>query len=331
VGAVNPDPGDEIITTPITDIGTIIPIVQQNAIPIFADLDPRTYTLDPPSVAARVTAHTRAIIAVHLFGNPCDMDALLEIARPRGIAVIEDCAQAYLAEDKGRRVGALGTLGCFSLQQSKHMTTGDGGMTLTDDEALHQRMWLFSDKGFRRKAYGPRAYASLAPCYRMNEQTAAVGLPQLKRVRARVEKRMALGARLSEIVREIGGVSPAPVTPGGEHSCWGYPLGVHDWDVADFSKALEAEGVSTMPGYIGRPIYICAECCAAKKTYGDSHFPYDSPYNNRAIEYTDAMCPNAARMLARMTRLGFDESFEFSDIEDMGRAIAKVARLLPKP
>jgi dTDP-4-amino-4,6-dideoxygalactose transaminase len=329
VGALDPNPGDEIITAPVTDLGSVVPILLQNAIPIFADID-RTYNMDPADVEAKITPRTRAIIAVHLFGNACRIDEIAEIAKRHNLMLIEDCSQAHATKYKGKFLGTWGDIACFSLQQSKHLTTGDGGMTLTNHEAHHKRMWLFSDKGFQRKPFGPRAYAFLAPCYRMNEETAAVGLPQVRRVRARVEKRAALGQRLSEIVREIPGVSPAPITPGSEHAYWGYPLGVNDWDAADFSKALEAEGISAMAGYIGHPIYMCAECCVAKKTYGNSHFPYDSPYNRRRIEYTEAMCPNTTRTLAHMTRLVFDESYEFSDIEDMGRGIAKVARLLPR-
>jgi perosamine synthetase len=329
VGAVDPNPGDEIITTPITDLGTVVPILLQNAIPIFADID-STYNLDPADVERKITPRTRAIIAVHLFGNACRIDEIAEIARRRKLVLIEDCSQAHATKYKGKFLGTWGDIACFSMQQSKHLTTGDGGMTLTDNEAFHMRMWLFSDKGFVRTRLGPRAYEFLAPCYRMNEQTAAIGLPQLKRVRARVEKRMALGRRLNEIVKEIPGVSPAPCTPGSEHSYWGYALGIRDWDAAVFAQALDAEGIPSMPGYIGRPIYMCAECCVAKKTYGDSHFPFESPYAGRPVEYTDEMCPNTTRALAHMTKLFFDENYELSDIEDLGRGIAKVARLLPK-
>ncbi|MHC4712026.1 MAG: DegT/DnrJ/EryC1/StrS family aminotransferase [Planctomycetota bacterium] len=329
VGALDPDPGDEIITAPITDLGSVVPILLQNCIPVFADVDD-TYNMDPADVEAKITPRTRAIIAVHLFGSACRIDRLREIAQEHSLMLIEDCSQAHATRYKGRYLGTWGDVGCFSLQQSKHMTTGDGGMTITNDEALYRRMWLFSDKGFIRKLIGARSYEFLAPCYRMNEETAAVGLPQVKRVRARVEKRMELGNRLTELLRGISGVSPAPVTPGSEHSYWAYPLGVHDWDAATFAEALRAEGIWGKAGYIGRPIFMCAEACVSKKTYGDSRFPYDSPYASREIEYTDQMCPNVYRMLNQMVTVGFDESYEISDIEDMARGIDKVARLLPK-
>jgi perosamine synthetase len=329
VGALDPDPGDEIITAPITDLGSVVPILLQNCIPIFADVDD-TYNMDPSDVKAKITPRTRAIIAVHLFGGACRIDRLREIAQEHGLMLIEDCSQAHATKYKGRYLGTWGDVGCFSLQQSKHMTTGDGGMTITNDEALHRRMWLFSDKGFIRKLIGARSYEFLAPCYRMNEETAAVGLPQVKRVRDRVEKRMRLGNRLSELIRGVSGVSPAPVTPGSEHSYWAYPLGVHDWPAETFADALRAEGIPGKAGYIGRPIFMCAEACVSRKTYGESGFPFDSPYASREIEYTEDMCPNVYRMLNHMVAVGFDESYGMSDIEDMARGINKVARLLPK-
>ncbi len=329
VGAVNPNPGDEFITAPITDLGTVVPILLQNAIPIFADVD-STYNMDPEDVERKITPRTRAIIAVHLFGNACRIDEMAEIARKHNLILIEDCSQAHATKYKGRYLGTWGDISCFSLQGSKHVTTGDGGMALTNNEAFHRHMWLFCDKGYARGKLGPRAYEFLAPCYRMNEETAAIGLPQLKRVRALVEKRMALGRKLDELLKGIPGITPAPITPGSEHSYWGYALGIHDWNAETFSDALSAEGIPSSPGYIGRPIFMCAECCVAKRTYGDSHFPFDSSYAGRKVEYTEDMCPNVSRALSHMTRLYFHEGYGFSDIEDIARGIAKVARLLPR-
>lgn len=162
LGAINLGPGDEVITAPISDIGTVIPILAQNAIPVFADVDPETYNIDPSDVKRKMTEATKAIIPIHLFGQPCDMDPIMEIAEKHDLYVAEDCAQAYLAEHKGRMVGTIGHLGCFSLQQSKHMTAGDGGITVTDDDQLAHRAELFADKGWDRSIKGPypRKYAS---------------------------------------------------------------------------------------------------------------------------------------------------------------------------
>ncbi len=179
LGALDLEPGSEVITAPITDAGTIVPIVYQNAIPVFADVDDGC-TMDPRDIERCITDRTRAILVVHLFGNACDMDAVMEIARSRGLFVIEDCSQAHRTRYRGRLLGTIGDVAAFSLQQSKHMTTGDGGMTVTARDDLAQRMTLFSDKGWTRKpGWGRRTYAFLAPNYRMTELQGAVGLAQL--------------------------------------------------------------------------------------------------------------------------------------------------------
>ena len=329
VGAVDPNPGDEIITAPITDLGSVVPILLQNAVPVFADTDD-SYNMDPADVERKITSRTRAIIAVHLFGNACDMDALADIADRHGVMLIEDCSQAHVTKYRGRFLGTIGQIGCFSLQQSKHLTTGDGGMTITDDEALWERMQLFADKGYQRRGYGPRAYAFLAPCYRMNEQTAAVGIPQLDRVRDRVTRRMSLGRQLTAALQDVPGLLPAPVTDGSEHSYWSYPIRVVDWQAATFARALSAEGVPAGAAYIGNPIFVCAECCASKITYGDSQFPFGSPYTDRDIEYDASLCPTAQDALDHMVTVGLHEGYSESDVRDMAEAIAKVARLLPR-
>ncbi|MFH1572255.1 MAG: DegT/DnrJ/EryC1/StrS family aminotransferase, partial [Gemmatimonadota bacterium] len=150
VGTLDPEPGDEIITAPISDLGSVSPILQQNAIPIFADIEPATFNMDPEDTEKKITPRTKAIMVVHLFGNGCDMDAFTDISRRHGIPLIEDCSQAHATRYKGRYLGTFGELAAYSLQQSKHMTTGDGGMTTTSDEALWERLRFFVDKGFQR-------------------------------------------------------------------------------------------------------------------------------------------------------------------------------------
>jgi dTDP-4-amino-4,6-dideoxygalactose transaminase len=136
IAALDHEPGDEIVTTPITDMGAIAPMLYQGAIPIFADVDPDTYNVTAATIAPRITQHTRAIMVTHLFGNPCDMEPIMALAVRHGLPVIEDCSQAFLSEYRGRRVGTMGRIGCFSLQQGKHMTCGEGGLAITDDPAL---------------------------------------------------------------------------------------------------------------------------------------------------------------------------------------------------
>lgn len=147
VAAVDPAPGDEVIVPPISDMGTVLPVIAQNAVPVFADLDPATGCLDPADVRRRITSGTRAIIVVHLFGRAARVRELREIADEAGVMLIEDCAQAFLSResDSGPLVGTIGHVGCFSFQQTKHITTGDGGIVVTNDQDLARSMSLFSD------------------------------------------------------------------------------------------------------------------------------------------------------------------------------------------
>lgn len=322
LGALNLNPGDEVITAPITDMGTIIPILYQNAIPVFADID-STYNMDPAEVERRITARTRAIIVVHVFGNPCNMDAMAEIARRHSIPLIEDCAQAHLAEYKGRYVGTIGDFGCFSFQQSKQMTTGDGGMTITSSKASYDRMKLFADKGWARKGWGARAYLFHAPNYRMTELVGAVGLAQLKKVKWVIEKRREVGEYLSELLAGIEGVVPAPVTEGAKHSYWLYPLQVNGVDSDSFATGMIQEKVWVSPGYIGKPIYLCSESLAAKKTYGESQCPFTCSGATATYEYKEGLCPRAEAMLKQLICIPIDESWQRDDVERVAAIVSQ--------
>jgi dTDP-4-amino-4,6-dideoxygalactose transaminase/predicted dehydrogenase len=314
LGALDLNPGSEIITAPITDLGTVIPILSQNCIPVFADID-HTFNMDPEDVERKITPQTKAILIVHLFGNPCDMDAMVDIAKRHGLPLIEDCSQAHMTEYKGRYVGTIGDIGCFSFQQSKHMTTGDGGMTITANRSYYERMKLFADKGYARKGYGSRAYLFHAPNYRMTELVGAVGLAQLKKVRAVVDKRHELGEFMSKALSSIPGVTPAPCTPGGHHSYWMYPIGVHGVDINRLAEDLRANKVYTLPGYTGKPIYLCSESLTAKKTYGDSQWPFTGPWVAKNYEYNEGLCPRAEKDLGELLVLPWDESWTKEDVE----------------
>ncbi|MGI6207871.1 MAG: DegT/DnrJ/EryC1/StrS family aminotransferase [Anaerolineae bacterium] len=326
VGTIDPEPGDEIITGPITDAGSIVPILFQNAIPIFADIN-SDYCMDPEDVERKITPRTKAIMAIHLFGNPCDMDAMVDIARRHNLFLIEDCSQAHVTEYKGRLLGTFGDIAAFSLQQSKHMTTGDGGITITNRDDLAGRMAGFRDKGWaRRPGWGPRTYMFLAPNYRMTELQGAVGLAQLPKVKGVVARRNQLGDYLTSLIQDIPGLDPAPVTEGGKHSYWLYPMRVRGVAAEDFARALTAEGVPAGAGYIGQPIFLCMEALANKKTFGSSGHPLDGCHGGRQIEYTAGMTPRAEEELQHMVTLSLNENYTEGDIEDMAGAIRKVAQ-----
>ncbi|MBS7617928.1 DegT/DnrJ/EryC1/StrS family aminotransferase [Candidatus Bathyarchaeota archaeon] len=326
-GAAGLGPGMEVLTSPITDAGTIIAILGQNAIPVFADIDPDTYNMLPEDVERRISDKTKAIIVVHLFGLPADMDLIMELAEEKGLIVIEDCAQAYLAEYKGRLVGAIGDLGCFSLQQSKHMFTGDGGITVTNDEKLARKARLFMDKGWDRSLGLPRAYVMLGFNYRMTELQGAVARAQLKKVKWVVERRRAVAGSLTKRLSEIEGVSPPKVPKGYKHSYWLYPLKVElsmfSASLSDIAKAITAEGIPTGTGYIGKPIYM-APLFVEKRGYGASKCPWICPLYGKNINYGEGLCPKAEETLNTLLTLPCNEYFTEEDVEDIAKAVEKV-------
>ena len=330
LGALDLEPGDEVITAPITDGGSVVPIVYQNAIPVFADIG-GGYTIDPEDVRRKITPRTRAIMAVHLFGNPCDMDALVRIAREAGVFLLEDCSQAHLTELGGRLLGTIGDLGAFSLQQSKHMTTGEGGLTITSRDDLARRMRLFTDKGWTREpGWGARVYEFLAPNYRMTELQGAVGLAQLDKVRSVVERRHALGTRLRERLEAFEGVVLPEIPEGGRPSYWLFAFETTLTSAVEFARELGEEGIPAGGGYIGEPIFICMDALAGKKTFGTSGHPFNGAFGHEPVEYTRGMCPRTEEVLSRMVTVGINENFSESDIDDVATGVERVARRLGK-
>ena len=192
VAAAGIGPGDEVITSPITDIGTVIGTLYQQAVPVFADLGRNTYNLDPDDVAKRITPKTKAIIAVHLGGNPCDMDALKSLADRNGLVLIEDCAQAWGAHYRGKPIGTVGHIACFSLQDSKQVTCGDGGVVASSHERFGPLLQRFGDKGYDRQT-GTGFLDVFATNYRMSEPQAAVAAAQLGRLEKIASKAHVLG------------------------------------------------------------------------------------------------------------------------------------------
>lgn len=328
VGALDLEPGDEVITTPVTDFGTVIPILMQNGIPVFADIEPETWCLDPADVARKITPRTRAIIAVHLFGQPADLDPLLALAHEHGLVLIEDCSQAYGTRYKGRPTGVQGHIGCYSLQQSKHLSAGDGGLTVTDDEALARRMRLFSDKGWPRGAGEPRTHLFLAPNYRMSELQGAVALAQLRKVDGVITARREAAARLDACLSDLPGLRPPRAREGDRVTYWLYPVhydaAVLGVGVAEFCRALAAEGIPAAPGYVA-PVYH-TPVLRELRTYGTSGFPFNSPYTTRTgAEYGEALCPVAEAMTERMCRMPICETLTDADVRDIDAALTKVA------
>ena len=216
-------PGDEVITTPFSFIASANCVLYAGATPRFADINPETYTLDPASVEAQITPATKAIIPVHLFGHPCDMDALAAIADRYGLAIIEDACQAHGAAWGGRPVGSWGTA-CYSFYPTKNMTTGEGGMITTDDAALAERMRVLREHGMRVRY----VHETLGYNFRMTDLQAAIGIVQLTRVDAWNAQRRQNAGYLSRHLAGMPGVTPPIVREEATHVFHQYTVSLTD-------------------------------------------------------------------------------------------------------
>ena len=289
-----------------TFIASATPVLHQRATPVFADIDERTYCISPESVAERITERTKAIIAVHLNGHPADMDALLALAEPRGIVVIEDAAQAHGALYKGRKVGTIGRAGCFSFWEDKIMTTGgEGGAVITDDDALAERMRRIRHHG-EGPVEGERAYyhLELGYNYRMTSMQAATGLVQLRKLDGYIEARRRNAAYLSERLGEIDGIEAPFVAEYAVHSYYKYigrlrpETGI---DIARFVQAVAAEGV---------PI--------------SRRYPTPLPQQPVFRGLEAGACPAAERLAGELFTLLVHPTVETVDLDDVVEAIRKV-------
>lgn len=248
------DWGDEVITTPYTFIATANSCLLVGAIPRFADLLPDTWNLDPACVEALITPRTKAIMPVHLGGEPADMDAIMDIARRHNLIVIEDACQAHGATWKGRKVGAIGDMGCFSFQASKNITGGEGGMILTRSESWAEKCWSVTNVG--RQRHGAfYQHIGLASNYRLSEWAGAVLSAQLTRMEAQTARRAENAAYLAELLSEVEGI--APVRGDARTTLNAYHLFKAMYDpeafggrsASDFAAAMRAEGVPVSTGY----------------------------------------------------------------------------------
>ena len=253
--AAQVDWGDEVITTPYTFIATPGSCLLVGATPRFVDILPDSWNLDPSQIEDAITPRTRAIVPVHLGGEPADMDAVTEIARTHGLLVIEDACQAHGAIWKGRKVGAIGEMGCFSFQASKNITGGEGGMILTNEQEWAEKCWSVSNVGRQRHGEWYQ-HVRLASNYRLSEWAGSVLRVQLARLDQQTEKRAENAAYLAEAMSEIEGLEPVRgdprLTRNAYHlfKIWYQPERFGGRSNREFGKAMQAEGIPMSAGYL---------------------------------------------------------------------------------
>jgi perosamine synthetase len=329
IAAVDPEPGQEIITTSVTDMGALSPILYQGAIPVFADVDPETGNVTAASIAERLSDRTAAIIATHLFGNPCDIAAIQALGAANDIPVIEDCAQAFLSRRAGKLVGTIGAIGAFSSQQGKHMTTGEGGMIVSDDTAFSRRIRMFVNKAWPYGEDNPD-HEFLALNSRMSELQGAVANAQLDKLEAGVAQRIAMADQLTAALASVPGVTPTPVRAGDVATWWKYPLLVDSAVIPGGPRALAAElklgGIASAPRYIQKPAFSC-RVFTEQRTFGESRWPFTLA-RPEAVDYSPEGFTGTFEFLDNVLVLPWNERYEAQHVELLGAAIRDAAAQL---
>jgi perosamine synthetase len=330
IAAIDPEPGEEIVTSPITDMGALTPILYQGAIPVFAEVDPRTYNITARTIEPCLSDRTRAIVVTHLFGNPCDMNEIMDLADSRGIPVIEDCAQAFLARHHNRLVGTIGNIGCFSLQQGKHITTGEGGLVATNDDVLARWMFLFINKAWGYGDPDPDHYF-LALNYRMSELQGAVGVGQLPKLASAVQKRISCAKTLDQKLLGVPGIGTPYVSAGSVHTYWKYCLRVDGQVIPGGAVALatrlKTRQLGCAPRYIQKPAFSC-QIFKNQKTFGKSRFPFTLA-RPEATDYDPSRFPLTLEALEGVLVLPWNENYNEKHLQYISNSIHEsVAELL---
>jgi len=314
-------PGDEVILPPYTFIATASVVVEANCVPVFVDIDPATYNLNPEEVEGAITPRTKAIIPVHFAGQACNMDALMEIANKNDLKVIEDACHAHGGEYKGKKLGSIGHAGCFSFQSSKNLTSGEGGIVVTDDENLYHMMASLRNVG---RVEGGQWYEHhyLGCNYRMTQLQIAIVSEQLKRLEAQTLKRNENGLYLNDLLEPIHGITP--LTRGHGETLHTYHLYIFRYDKAyfndtskhEFALLLEAEGV---PCFMGYPEPLYKQAVFQKKNFMCYAIPDHVDYTEVCCPVAELACYEDAVWIMQHGMLGTRE-----DMENFAEAIRKI-------
>lgn len=299
--AVGVEAGDEVVVPASTFIATASAALMVGGVPVFADIDPETYTVDPQAIARAITPRTRCIALVDYGGLPCDYDAVAAIARRHGLPVVADCAHAHGSQWRGVGVGALTACGTFSFQMGKTLTTGEGGMVLTNDERLAELLYSHHNIGrvSGRPFYEHRLAASNL---RMSEWQGALGLAQLARLPEQVGRRDRNGRRLAALLAQADcGVRPLRLRPEVTRWCfylWHCRFQPERWAGLGrngFVAALRAEGIPAGTGHL-EPLY--RNPVFVQGNFGRKGFPVAAPYHASGVDYAATSCPQAERIAA---------------------------------
>jgi dTDP-4-amino-4,6-dideoxygalactose transaminase len=313
--ALNLQPGDEVITTPLTFCASVNAIIHAGATPVLADVDPVTMNIDPDAIRSQITPQTRALLIVHFAGRSCDMDALSQIAREHNLMLIEDCAHAIETEYKGKKAGTFGDFGCLSFYVTKNVVTGEGGMVITDNEkhaarikilALHgmsKDAWKrFGDEGFKHYQVVEAGFK-----YNMMDLQAAIGIHQLERIETNWHIREQTWKRYNEAFKDLPITLPAPVETDTRHGYHLYTILIDEQQTGmprdEFLDAMTGQGIGVGVHYLAIP----------------EHHYYHETYGWRAEDY-----PHAVRIGRQTVSLPLSAKLSDDDINDVVTAVRRV-------
>ena len=327
-------PGDEVIVPPYTFVASDTAVLEQNAIPIFADIDPVTLTLDPEDVARRITPRTKAIIPVTISGTLVDMDPIMELAHKHNLWVLEDACQSLGATYKGKMVGTIGDVGAFSTITGKIINTGEGGFVITNNTDLYEKMWGFQDFA-RKKSLGPASkYHWGLPCtnYRITNMQAAIGIQQVKRAWDMIHKRTENAEYLRSLLEDVPGIVLPYQQPYGERVYFYFLIRllpeILGTDMLNFGIALAAEGTYSL-NYLSTTRWMIPQhlepLFVNKEGYGGTKCPFECPWYEGEVSYYKGLCPNAEKACDEVFWLAsVHPLLEKQDLDDIAAAVRKV-------
>ena len=318
-------PGDEVIIPPYTFIATSTIVLEANCVPVFVDIDPDTYNLDPSKIEAAITKRTRAIIPVHFAGQACDMDKITAIAKRHNLKVIEDACHGHGAEYKGEKLGSIGDAGCFSFQSSKNLTCGEGGMVITNDEKLYEMMNSLRNVG-RVKGGQWYEHHFLGCNYRMTQLQVTILSTQIKRLADQTIRRHENGTYLNSLVSKIDGIKP--LVRGVGETLHSYHIYIFKYNKSkfnnlpksEFAKMLAAEGV---PCFMGYPQPLYKQPLFQKKNFMCYAIPEEVDYAKVCCPVTEKACYEEAVWILQHAMLGPKE-----DMEKFAEAILKIQKVV---
>jgi dTDP-4-amino-4,6-dideoxygalactose transaminase len=314
-------PGDEVIVPPYTFIATTSIVIEANCVPVFVDIDPNNYNLNPAEIEKAITKRTKAIIPVHFAGQACQMDEIMAIAKKYNLRVIEDACHGHGAEYKGKKLGSIGDAGCFSFQSSKNLTSGEGGMIITNDDQLYDMMNSLRNVG---RVKGGQWYEHHhAGCnYRITQMQAILLSNQLRRLKDQTKLRHENGTYLNSLLENIDGIKP--LTRGVGETLHSYHIYIFKYDKSkfnnlskvEFTKMLAAEGV---PCFMGYPEPLYKQPLFREKNFMCYAIPDYVDYTTVCCPETEKACYEEAVWIFQNTMLGTKE-----DMNKFAEAIIKI-------